>query len=375
MFHISSQDRIEIAKRVAYTLSQCEAGTDARTVLCRAYCRFMPDKTDWQGYLMADQIISYMGVFQEHYATAQEAPEAYAASQLAALIAELPLQAQCAALDTLAGCLEKFDGKALRSCMSAADQERFLAEFSRRVKIAPYTGEVSERARDQLLLRAAKAAERSMSEYALDRMTDTIARGQDPTYAALHQKMDENLVTAVAAMIIYTMVHSGELACAPEYATLDQVVFFTCRSAEMEQIRNAYWKKLISRDTWYRRLKAAWSVVLILLMAAVLAGGAAAVMWARNCVGAVCGILAVSVLIGMLLGPVNETMLAAAEKLADDVSDVHLRLPAAQTGSREVLFDWLKNKAAAPAATKDSGAAEEEEIADLPFEDYLRETT
>ena len=375
MFHISDQNRIEIAKRVAYTLSQCEAGTDARTVLCRAYCEFMPDKTDWQGYLMADQVISYMGVFQEHYAAAQESPEDYVESQLSGLVADLPLNAQCAVLYTLADCLEQIDSKTVRACMSAPDQEEFLAEFSRQVRIAPYTGTVSKQARDQLLRRAARLAERSMSEYALSRMTEAVARGRDPAYAVLRQRMDENLVTAVAAMTIYTMVQNGEMECAPEYAPLDQVVFFACQSAEMEKIRTAYWKKLISREVWDRRLKAAWSVVLVLLVAAVIVGGSAAVVWARNSVGAACGILAMSVLTGMLLGPVNATVLEVLETLANRISNVHLRLPEARTGAREALFDWLKNRTASPAHAEDGGAAETEEQEELPFEDYLRETT
>ena len=364
MFQITDQERIEVSKRVAYILSRCSDKASAVDILSEAYCEFLSDKTEMQGDMMATEILRLMSVYQDHYRAACSDPESYVESQLAELLREEPLEEQCNSLYLMIRCLEPFCKETVWEKLDEATRENYLQLFADAMKPGSYRGDISAEARDQLLQQAintVKAVASVVSEYEAGR-TEVLADKVRARYDSLRPaKIDEDLLTAIAAMVIYTMLLNGEMENVPENFTLEEVVVFACQDAAVEDVRMSYMQKVITREQCKNCFSSLWAVAAVLLFAAYLAAGAAVIIVSTHMIFDVLVIVGECLFAGMLSGALRNAALNMLDQTAEDISDVHLTLAEPDVSAWEVLSAWRKEKKAAASVENGNHAFSTEE--------------
>lgn len=347
MFQLSEKDRIAVSRRAAFALSMCGENCDAKTLLRDIYCEFMPDKTEQQGELVAEEILSCVADFQAHFEAAQEWPREYAESQLHDALKELPLGEQCQVLFRLSLYMRQIEADTVVEGLNAESRKKFLHDYARRVEADEYRGPVSRQIRDKLLAEAVDSME-GVVPVLSESQLNWMMKNHDPGKAAMQLKLDQNLAAVVTAMAVYTMAQNGELDEAEPNLTVRQATVFACESEQMHSFYSAYQKKAITYRQLMSLMRALWLATLILAAVAALA----LIYMARNSIAAGI-ILTVAAIFTLCMGrEVQAAMVRMMEKGAAKLSSIHLKLPEKNPNVQDKMERWSRIRNRAPSSTE-----------------------
>ena len=263
--HLSDKERKYIIRRTADAIGRIQTGEDAIAVLSEIYCQNMEDKSPRQGQLMAEEVLRWISKFQNTFEDAMEDPARCFRHNWMQTMEAVPLDAQCDLL-------------------------------RRELGLSADAGEsVSPELRDSLL------------EELSGRLTDADPKGMEDRFTLEDQTPDnsnrtaakavigEDMLLAVTAMVLYTMVQNGQLETVEPDLTLAQVVIGVCAEDELAMIRVLAQSEMHQQRV-QKRMKALRVTCFVTLAAAlggmVLAGSLAAVSGlAIESILAVCGYL------------------------------------------------------------------------------------
>ena len=313
--HLSDKERKYIIRRTADAIGRIQTGEDAIAVLSEIYCQNMEDKSPRQGQLMAEEVLRWIGKFQNTFEDAMEDPVRCFRHNWMQTMEAVPLDAQCDLL-------------------------------RRELGLSADAGEpVSPQLRDSLL------------EELSGRLTDADPKGMearftlgDPTpdnsnRTAAKAVIGEDMLLAVTAMVLYTMVQNGQLETVEPDLTLAQAVIGVCAEDELAMIRVLAQSEMHQQRV-QKRMKALRVTCFVTLAAAlggmVLAGSLAAVSGlAIESILAVCGYLL------LWLGIVLELYYRSMAEMIRDEEDefpyipVHVNPAAAAAAEEDVLPNHL----------------------------------
>lgn len=329
MLTLTDKERAVMAQNVAYILSISDTGANAKEILSRAYQEFMPDKTDLQGDLMAQQILDKI----EDYITAEELAGAdaglLAAYQIDRILEAKTLQQQCSILHSFIQGLHYFDTDFVRNLSCNGIPRQTVDSARDDAELAPYTGPVTEEARNMLRTQAIRAvAHASLSDETLDTLEQLMDKDHISPHLVLTGRCDDYLFQSTSAMVIYCMAKNGQLSCVPKEITLDHVALTVCAEESMRQLMGNLAKGYITVEQYKHRMTASWTAKKVLLVSVFAVLGTAAVVasltnqrydWAF--LAAASTIYGISI----CLGPMDQCMkemiaLEAVEHLQVDVS-------------------------------------------------------
>lgn len=279
MLSLTEKERAVMAQNVAYILSLSDVNANAKEIMSRAYQEFMQDKTDLQGDLMAQQLLDKMG----DYITAEELAVAdaglLAAYQIDRILEAKTLQQQCQILHSFIQGLHYFDTDFVRNLSCEGIPRETVAAAEGDEDLAPYTGPVTEEARDRLRTQAIQAvAHASLSDDTLKTLEQLMDRDHISAHLVLTGRTDDYLFQATSAMVIYCMAKNGQLTRVPREITMDQVVLTVCAEESMRQLRGNLAKGYITVEQYKHRMTASWNAKKVLLVAGFAVLGTAAVV-------------------------------------------------------------------------------------------------
>lgn len=224
MMKLADTERKYIIRRSAAAISQLQEGEEAVSVLSGIYCGTLPDKSPRQGELMAQEVLEWIGRFQEACDGAMEAPEDYLCKAVAAPLAQLPLEEQC-----------EFLGRQLEVRIpqppTEAERDSLLREAARQMlagegfpKVQPGTGESSG--------------------------WENVPRRNEAKGI-----VGEEMFLAVTAMVVYTMAINGELSGVPDKISLAQVTVGVCAEDKLAELQWAAEMGYLEKTLIENRLK------------------------------------------------------------------------------------------------------------------------
>lgn len=285
MFQLSQADREAINARMIYAVDLYLNEPTLNDALSKLYTTFLPDTASQQGDLMAEHILLRI---QEYDATRAEllsladSPQKLTnqiQDRLTELMEETPLYDQC---QQLASILEGTKG--LESALMGVHTTPKEALSGGVCPDKPYTGVVSESARNELLEEVTKQI---LSPTVAETLARQAAENPIPDpYPELSSVMNQDAYRALLSAAVYTVLLSGEHSLTPEgmVISIDQIIPEVCRSMGFRQAGYALAEKDISTQDCTALYNADWSTVKFLLAAGVLAGGAAVVLLTKSIV-------------------------------------------------------------------------------------------
>lgn len=259
--HLSDKERKYIIRRTADAIGRIQTGEDAIAVLSEIYCQNMEDKSPRQGQLMAKEVLRWIGKFQNTFEDAREDPAGYFRQNWMLTMEAVPLDVQCDLLNKELGRSSEAEAAA-----SPELRDSLLEEL---------TGRLTDADSDLF------PVENQLRDNS-DRMAAKTVIGED-------------MLLAVTAMVLYTMVQNGQLENVEPDLTLAQVVIGVCAEDELAMIRVLAQSEL-HQQAVQKRMKALRITCFVVLAAAlgtmVLAGSlAAAGGLAIESILALCGYL------------------------------------------------------------------------------------
>ncbi len=166
--NITEKEQRMLIRRVSEAIICIQDGENAVDVLSSIYCKNLPDKTTFQGELMANNLIQWMNAFFDGYDEALDQPEEY-----------------------------------LDKCLDAA------------------LVDLSEKQREE---------EKARFFQALEEQPDVLDCEEGLSIERLwaRQQIGDEMVLVVTTMVLYTMAKNGELSGLSRETTLAQVTLCTC---------------------------------------------------------------------------------------------------------------------------------------------------
>ena len=336
MFQLSEKDRIAVSRRAAFTLSMCGEDCDAKTLLRDIYCEFMHDKTEQQGELVAEEILSCVADFQMHFEAAQEWPREYAESQLHDALKELPLREQCQVLYRLSQYMWQIEADTVVEGLNAESRKKLMNAYARKIEEDEYRGPISRKIRGRLLAEAVDSIE-GIAPLLSECQLKLMLRNGDHGGTALQMTLDKDLAAAVIATIVYTMAQNGELDESEPNLTIRGAAAFACENEQMQSFYSSYQLKAISYGQLMSLMKALWITALVIAVIAALS----MIYMAHSPIAV--GILLVgaaffTLCMGREIRAVMERMIAKTEA---KLSSVRMRLPEKNPDVRDKMESWV----------------------------------
>lgn len=258
---MTDSERKAMIRRIASAIGCLQDGEDAISVLSRIYCENLPDKSPRQGELMAREVLSWMETFRQAVDRAQPDPEAYLQQELKEQLAQFSLEQQCRILRRqIHGCTALAQAETPEDLLSAAEQQGSAED-----REAPAA---SEALRDSLLREAACRIAGGDGSCGSDLFSEdgvaATTRGQHiaGTYVG------EEMLQAMTAMVVYTMVKNGELSGFPEDTSLAQITVSVCAEDQYREILCGAQRRYLSEAEAEQRLRTLRVVLFSLLFAA-----------------------------------------------------------------------------------------------------------
>jgi len=236
---LTDAQRSHIIRRTAAALGYLQEGEDAVSVLSRIYCENLPDKSPRQGDLMARQVLKWIRQFRGAMEQARQDPSGYVRHSLGDMLSEMPLEDQCRIL--LNQLTEKNSSDNLQETES--DRDRLLEKTV--LEIIEEGVQPAE---------AAETLEQSCQDY---------ADASEPVGA--------DMLQAITAMLLYTMVKNGELTGLPSDITLGQMAMGVCCADIQRETEYAYRSGFMRRSEFQKYMAALRAVLPVLMIWAALA--------------------------------------------------------------------------------------------------------
>lgn len=268
MIKLTDTEENAIIRRTAAAIGELQEGEDAISVLSRIYCQNLPDKSPRQGDLMARELVSWMNRFRQSMADAEGDPEAYLYRFLQEQIAPLPLDRQC---------------RFLRQQILACGE----LEHIRKMQDIPLTAETesdiqaTEAERDALLKEAVHRLSGGDRRHDLEGILDQAAVDTFYSHSVTRAYVNEEMLQAITAMILYTMVKNGELSGLPEDTSLGQMAVGVCSEEAYREIVCAAEMGYLTESEVEQRMRSVRAVMAALLLAAA-AAVAGSLFWTHS---------------------------------------------------------------------------------------------
>lgn len=312
MIELTPAERLAIAAKVSYAMAQCQPGEDARSVLSKMYCEFVPDAFPWQGQMMAEELILWMIRCQECFETSLADPDNYAIGLLDSKLRDLPLQRQCQILfETLQG-LKAFDSAAAGAYMSTSQTQKLLEGLAGQIKHYDGADEpepVLRRRRDALLVQLSSSLRDSnLPEHVIGQMLQLSEQPEDLAKGVVQLKSAENMKKAVTAMTVYTMAANGELSGVHETIPMAGAVIFTYQQSQMRRISLEMDRNYITAGAAEEMMGMVWGPCRTMVVLSIVLIGAQAALTAGTTAGVVAGLVSALVGVGLVYGPVEHAM-------------------------------------------------------------------
>jgi len=244
-----------VVQKTANALSNFQDGQDAKQLLTALYCQNMEDKSPRQGRLMARELIDWMERFQSGYDMALEDASGYARRELSGLLEGQSFEQQCTLLRSVIRTMDRMDpdGSAPSAGGSGPPE--------------PCPGPAGPETRDKLLDEAVKRVCHS----GLPQSAAQLPEPSAPDSPVLMTYMDQNLLRAVTAMIIYTMVKNNQPTPLPPDTRMSQAAVAVCAADTRRQIgwnaRQGYLSEAEAEEQ-LSALNVVFNVLLVLTAAA-----------------------------------------------------------------------------------------------------------
>ncbi len=265
---ITEQEHRNIIRRVCDAMERIQTGEDAIRILAEIYCDSMPDKEYWQGRVMAQETLRWIGQFNGSMESAEKDPEGYVRRSLAASLKGLPLQQQCTELRRVKRFLELLDAEEVVD-EEALQRARYAAELE--IDDSVY----AQSLRNTLL---SEVAARVVKGKHLRTLMGAQFDGSTRDWDLLNSCIGEDMQKAVTAMVIYTMAKNGELENVPDTVTLPLVTIGVCAEDEITRLKIDQKDGLVNESKAENTMQTIAAVVLWLGVASLAAGTVGLVM-------------------------------------------------------------------------------------------------